>query len=108
MDASEREILTDLIGAVRTLAAQTPTLHLQLGAVRTIPGRNGTISEAEFTVTLTKLEAVSSADELLFPSLSAASSVAFNQSAEFLTGTGRFTPRTLASPRAARRRRRRE
>ena len=60
MDASEREILTDLIGAVRPLAAQTLTLHLQPGAVRTIPVRNGTISEAEFTVTLTKLEAVSS------------------------------------------------
>jgi len=51
LDASEREILTDLIGAVRTLAAQTLTLHLQFGAVRTILGRNGTISEAEFTAT---------------------------------------------------------
>jgi hypothetical protein len=78
MDASEREILTDLFGAVSTLAAQTLTLHLQFGAVRTHLGRNGTISEAEFTVRLTELEAVSSADELLIPSLSAASSVAFN------------------------------
>jgi hypothetical protein len=65
LDASEREILTDLIGALRTLAAQTLTLHLQLGAVRTILGRKGTISEAEFTATLTELEAISSADEVL-------------------------------------------
>jgi hypothetical protein len=43
----------------------------------------------------------------LTPGLSAASSVAFNQSAAFLTRTGRFTPRTPASRRAARRRRRR-
>jgi hypothetical protein len=52
LDASEREILTDPIGAVRTLAAQTLTLHLQLGAVRTILGRNGTISEAELPLQL--------------------------------------------------------
>jgi hypothetical protein len=65
LDASEREILADLIGAVRTLATQVLTLHLQLGAVRTILARKGTISEAELSAALTELDAVTSANELL-------------------------------------------
>jgi hypothetical protein len=47
MDASERGITTDLISAVGTLAAHLMTLHLQLGAVRTLLARRGTISDAE-------------------------------------------------------------
>ena len=65
LDARERELLADLISSVRSLTAQTLTLHLQLGAVRTILARKGTMSEAEFSATLTELEAVSSADALL-------------------------------------------
>ena len=52
MDAREREVVADLIESVRTLASQTLTLHLQLGAVRTILARKGTMSEAELGATL--------------------------------------------------------
>lgn len=65
LDPREREIVSDLISAVRTLAAQVLALHLQLGAVRTLLARKGTISEAELGVALTELDAISSADELL-------------------------------------------
>jgi hypothetical protein len=65
LDAHEKEVLLDLIGSVRSLAAQLLTLHLQLGAVRTILARKGTMSEAELSATLTELEAISAADELL-------------------------------------------
>ena len=65
MDAREREVVADLIESVRTLASQTLTLHLQLGAVRTILARKGTMSEAELSATLAQLEAVSAADAFL-------------------------------------------
>jgi hypothetical protein len=65
LDANEREIVADIIGFVRTLAAQLVTLHLQLGAVRTLLARKGTISEGEFSAAVTALEATSSADEFL-------------------------------------------
>jgi hypothetical protein len=65
MDAREREVIVDLIESVRSLAGQVLTLHLQLGAVRTILARKGTVSEAEVSATLAQLEVVSSADEIL-------------------------------------------
>jgi hypothetical protein len=65
MDALEREVMIDLIGSVRSLARQVLTLHLQLGAVRTILARKGTMSEAELSATLTRLEAVTSVEELM-------------------------------------------
>jgi hypothetical protein len=65
MDALEREITSDLIESVRSLARQVLTLHLQLGAVRTILARKGTMSEAEFSATLTRLEAVTSVEEYM-------------------------------------------
>ena len=52
LDTSEREVLIDLIGMVRSLAEQTLTLHLQLGAVRTLLARKGAISETEFSAVL--------------------------------------------------------
>jgi hypothetical protein len=65
MDASEREIVTDLISAIRTLAAHVMTLHLQLGAVRTLLARKGTISDAEVQGAFAELNAVASAEEVL-------------------------------------------
>jgi hypothetical protein len=65
MDASEREIVTDLISVVRTLAAHVMTLHLQLGAVRTLLARKGTISDAEVQDAFAELNAVASAEEVL-------------------------------------------
>ncbi len=65
MDANEREVMADLIGSVRSLASQVLTLHLQLGAVRTILARKGTMSEAELSATLTQLEAFTSVDEFM-------------------------------------------
>jgi hypothetical protein len=65
MDATEREVVVDLIESVRSLASQVLTLHLQLGAVRTILARKGTMSEAELSATLTRLEAVTSVDEFM-------------------------------------------
>ena len=57
MDSVEKEVLADLIEAVRTIAQQTLSLHLQLGAVRTLLARNGTISNAELRSVLTELNA---------------------------------------------------
>ena len=44
LDMAEREILAQLIRAVQTLAQQLPIVHLQLGAVRSILARKGTIT----------------------------------------------------------------
>ena len=65
MDGHEREVVVDLIESVRRLANQVLTLHLQLGAVRTILARKGAMSEAEFSATLAQLETISTADEIL-------------------------------------------
>jgi len=65
MDATEREVVVDLIESVRSLASQVLTLHLQLGAVRTILARKGTMSETELSATLTQLEAVTAVDEFM-------------------------------------------
>ena len=58
MTSSDREVLTDLIGSVRTLAKHTLTLHLQLGAVRTLLARKGTITNAELDAVLNELGAM--------------------------------------------------
>jgi hypothetical protein len=65
MDGHEREVVVDLIESVRRLANQVLTLHLQLGAVRTILARKGAMSEAELSATLAQLETISTADEIL-------------------------------------------
>lgn len=65
MDASEREIIADVISAVRTLAAHMLTLHLQLGAVRTLLARKGTISDAEVQAAFAELNVVASTEEVL-------------------------------------------
>jgi hypothetical protein len=65
MDPSEREIVADVINVVRTLAAHVMTLHLQLGAVRTLLARKGTISDAEVQTAFAKLNVVASAEEVL-------------------------------------------
>jgi hypothetical protein len=36
MDATERELVADLIASVRTFASQTMLLHLHLGALRSL------------------------------------------------------------------------
>jgi hypothetical protein len=65
MNSREREVVVDLIESVRCLANQVLTLHLQLGAVRTILARKGTMSETELSATLAQLETISTADEIL-------------------------------------------
>jgi hypothetical protein len=65
LDASDREVLVDLIEVVRTLAAQVLTLHLQLGAMRALLARKGTISESALAAAVAELEAASAADALL-------------------------------------------
>lgn len=65
LDASERTVLTDLIGAVRTLANQLLVVHLQLGAVRAILARKGTVTEVEVDAALRTLDAASVTGELL-------------------------------------------
>jgi hypothetical protein len=64
MDSVEKEVLADLIEAVRTIAQQTLSLHLQLGAVRTLLARNGIISNAELRSVLTELNAMTALDEI--------------------------------------------
>jgi hypothetical protein len=63
--ADEREVVSDLIGSVRTLAAHVMTLHLQLGAVRTLLARKGTITDAEVQAAFAELNVVASAEEVL-------------------------------------------
>jgi hypothetical protein len=65
LNASERAVLTDLIGAVRTLANQVLIVHLQLGAVRAILARKGTVTRLEVDATLNTLDAASVTGELL-------------------------------------------
>jgi hypothetical protein len=65
MNSREREVVVDLIESVRCLANQVLTLHLQLGAVRTILARKGTMSEAELSATLAKLETITAVDEIV-------------------------------------------
>jgi hypothetical protein len=65
LDANEREVVCDVIESVRRLANQVLTLHLQLGAVRTILARKGTLSEAEVSATWARLEAISAAEEIV-------------------------------------------
>jgi hypothetical protein len=65
LSADEREIVVDLIGSVRTLAAHVMTIHLQLGAVRTLLARKGTISDAEVQAAFAELNVVASAEEVL-------------------------------------------
>jgi hypothetical protein len=65
LSADERETISDLISAVRTLAGQVLTLHLQLGAVRTLLARKGTISDAEVQAAFAELHVVASAEEVV-------------------------------------------
>jgi hypothetical protein len=65
LSASEREIVSDLIGSVRTLAAHVTTLHLQLGAVRQLLARKGIATEEELQATLGELRAISSTEAAL-------------------------------------------
>ena len=64
MHAEDREVLIDLIESVRTLAKQTLALHLQLGAVRALLARKGTITNAELEAAQTELGAMTVVDEL--------------------------------------------
>jgi hypothetical protein len=63
MDSAERQVLVDLIAAVRTLAKQTLTLHLQLGAVRAVLARKGTMTTTELDTALAELDAMTAIDE---------------------------------------------
>jgi len=65
LNAAEREILAQLIRAVQTLAHQTLTVHLQLGAVRAILARKGTVTATEFTAALRDLDTMTLAGELV-------------------------------------------
>jgi type II secretory pathway predicted ATPase ExeA len=65
LDASERELIADVIGSVRTVAAQLVALHLQLGAIRSLLVKKGTISEAEYSAAVMALESTSAADAIL-------------------------------------------
>jgi hypothetical protein len=51
--------------AVRTLATQFMTLHLQLGAVRMLLAHRGTISDAEVQAAFAELNVVASAEEVV-------------------------------------------
>jgi hypothetical protein len=65
LTVGEREIIADLISSVRALAGHVMTLHLQLGAVRTLLARKGTISDAEVQAAFAELNVIASAEEVL-------------------------------------------
>lgn len=63
LDASELDILIDLVDEVRTLTTQTQKVYLHLGAVSTILVQQRTIGEDELRAALTGLDETS-ADEM--------------------------------------------
>ena len=65
LDARERELLGDVIRSVRTVANHLISVHLHLGAIRSLLIRHGTITESEYTAAVTALETTSAADEML-------------------------------------------
>jgi hypothetical protein len=65
LNASERELIADVIGSVRAVAAQVISLHLQLGAIRSLLVKKGTMTEAEYAAAVTALEVTSAADAIL-------------------------------------------
>jgi hypothetical protein len=65
LDPTAQEVLVDLIGSVRTLAAQVLTLHLQVGAMRALLARKGMLSESEVAAAFAELEASTAADAFL-------------------------------------------
>ena len=65
LSADEREIVSNLISSVRTLAAHVLTLHLQLGAVRTLLARKGMVTDAEVQAAFAELNVVASVEEVL-------------------------------------------
>jgi hypothetical protein len=65
LSADERAIISDVISSVRTLAGHVMTLHLQLGAVRTLLARKGTISDAEVQAAFAELNVVAPTEEVL-------------------------------------------
>jgi len=67
MDSADREVLVDLIAAVRTVAKHTLTLHLQIAAVRTLLERRGAITNSEFNAVLTELGTMTAIDEFTTP-----------------------------------------
>ena len=67
MTADEREVLINLIRTVRTVAAHLLTLHLQLGALRAVLAQKGIVTEAELSATLTELDALTAAEEVVDP-----------------------------------------
>jgi len=65
LDAIERQLVADVIASVRTLATQMVSLHLHLGALRSVLAEKGVLSEAEFRAAVVTLEATSAADEIV-------------------------------------------
>jgi hypothetical protein len=65
LNVSERELVADVIGSLRTVAAQVLSLHLQLGAIRSLLVKKGTMTEAEYTTAVASLEVTSAADAIL-------------------------------------------
>jgi hypothetical protein len=65
LNVAERNVLADLIRAMQTLAQQILAIHLQLGAVRAVLARKGTVTEAEVRTALTELDAISSVGEMM-------------------------------------------
>jgi hypothetical protein len=63
LDASELDILIDLVDEVRTLTTQTQKVYLHLEAVSTILVQQRTIGEDELRAALTGLDETS-ADEM--------------------------------------------
>jgi hypothetical protein len=69
LSASERQVLIDLIGAVRTLATNVLAVHLQLGAVRTLLDSKGTLTNVELSAAMTELSARAAFDEVTNPDM---------------------------------------
>jgi hypothetical protein len=65
LDTTEREVVGTLIGSVRTIAVQLISLHLQLGAMRSLFAKKQMMSEDEFQDAFAELEAVGSMEDRL-------------------------------------------
>jgi hypothetical protein len=73
LDPTEREVVASLIGSVRTVAAQLVSLHLQLGAMRSLLAKKQMMTDDEFHAAFAELEAMASTEERLrdFPDVMA-------------------------------------
>ena len=65
LNTTERDVVQTLIASVRTIAVQLISLHLQLGAMRSLFAKKHMMTDDEFHAAFAELEASGSLEERL-------------------------------------------